>query len=103
MDDESIFGPPTGDTKRFFVSGPPGDTQIDPAWNVERLLFGGVRRLLLSMARRSLMIGLSTLCAGRLTLRGLTVEAEVVMVRFSDEPVTGFVREKKYNSLTPFT
>ena len=70
-----------GDTKHFFVGGPPGDTQIDLSWNVDLLLFGWARCLL--------MIGLSTVRAEHLTLSGLTVKAEEVMVRFLDEPVAG--------------
>ena len=81
MDDESIFGPTTGDTKRFLVGGAAGDTHVDPSWNVERLLFG--------VAKRLFTVGLSALGAERLTLGGLTIGAKVVMVRFSDEPVKG--------------
>ena len=45
------------------------------------------------------MTGLSTVCAERLTLGGLMVKAEKVMVRFSDEPVKGLqVNEKKFHS-----
>ena len=77
--------------KHFFVGGSPGDTQIDLSWNVNLLLFGWARCLL--------MTGLSTVCAERLTLGGLMVKAEKVMVRFSDEPVTGLqVNEKKFHS-----
>ena len=81
MSDRSSFGLPSGDTKLFFVSGPPGDRQIDLSWNVKHLLFGWARCLL--------MIGLSMVHAEHLMLGGLTVKAEEVMVRFSDEPVTG--------------
>ena len=83
MGNRSVFRTPTGETRRFFVGGPPGHTQIDPSGNVKRLLFDWAIRLS--------MIVLSAL-----------LKAEVVMARFSDKPVSGFVSQKNIFPLAPF-